>query len=263
MNPSPRVSSPRAGRGQDRPLARRASVRGVLSLLLVLSLGSGCASRRAVSGEWDPIEPVNRASFAFNDGLDIVLIEPTARGWRFVFREPGLGLWENFFTNLEFPIRFVGNLLQAELGRSGAELGRFTLNTTVGLAGFFDPASYFGIGIYREDVGQAVGVWGVGPGPYLMIPILGPSNGRDFFTGLIDGALLGPAGIARATVGRLNSRAQLIEDIEQAKLASLDYYAFVRNAYVTTRQRAVANIDPSAEPEDVSDDLYDLDELED
>lgn len=225
----------------------------------VLAFGASGATR---AEEWDPIEPANRAFFAFNDGFDTVLLEPAARGWRFVFRDTGLRLWDNFFTNLRFPIRFVGNLLQAELVQSGAEVGRFTLNTTVGLVGFFDPASRVGIGLYEEDIGQAVGSWGVGQGPYLMIPLLGPSNARDFVTGLMDGALQGPAGIADSTLGALNTRAILIEEIEEAQAASLDYYAFVRNAYVTTRRNAVANRETS-EPAPTDEDLYELDEDQD
>lgn len=209
--------------------------------------------------EWDPIEPVNRAFFAFNNGLDVVLIEPAARGWRFVLRKPGLRAVDRFFTNLEFPIRFVGNLLQLEIANSGKEVGRFVINTTVGVVGFFDPATRIGIGLYEEDVGQAVGHYGVGPGPYLMIPILGPSNPRDFVTGFVDSATLGPASIARSTLGLLNTRALYIDDIREAKAASLDYYSFVRNAYVTTRQARVDNRDPEQSKPN-TDDLYEIEE---
>ena len=212
--------------------------------------------------EWDPIEPVNRAFFAFNDGLDVVLLEPAARGWRFVLRPPGLRAVDRFFTNLEFPIRLVGNLLQLEVAQSGEEIGRFVVNTTVGIAGFFDPASRIGIGIHREDIGQAFGNAGIPPGPYLMIPILGPSNPRDFVGGVGDSALLFAASIARSTLGRLNTRALYIEEVREAKAASLDYYSFVRNAYVTTRQAAVENRDPEQTKPETDDDLYEIEEDE-
>jgi phospholipid-binding lipoprotein MlaA len=245
---------------------------------LVCALFSACASsgseatsysatanptRPVSSGplEWDPIQPVNRAFFAFNDGLDRVLLEPAARGWRFVLRPPGVRAVDRFFTNLEFPIRLLGNLLQLELANSGKEVGRFVVNTTVGVAGFFDPATRIGIGLYEEDVGQAFGRYGVPAGPYLMIPILGPSNPRDFVGGIADGATLGPVSIVRSTLGQLNTRALYIEEVREAKAASLDYYSFVRNAYVTTRQAQVDNRDPE-QSEPNTDDLYEIEEDE-
>ena len=230
---------------------------------LVCALLAACASsgtKPESDLEWDPIEPVNRAFFTFNDGVDKLILEPAARGWRFVLRDPGLRAVDRFFTNLEFPIRFVGNLLQAELVHSGQEVGRFALNTTVGIAGFFDPATRFGIPIWEEDIGQAFGHAGMPPGPYLMIPILGPSSPRDFVTGFADSALLFQAAIARTTIGTLNTRALRIEDVREARAASLDFYSFVRNAYVTTRQAQVENRDPEKAKSDASDDLYEIDE---
>jgi len=248
----------------SRARPRRAPIGLVLALALGSALTLAALSPRSAAAEeedleWDPIEPVNRALFAVNEGLDRVLVEPAARGWRFVLREPGLRAVDRFFTNLEFPIRLVGNLLQLRPVRAGEETGRFLVNTTIGVLGFFDPASSLGIGLYEEDVGQAFGSWGVPAGPYLMLPLLGPSGGRDLLTCFAYSALLGPASIARSTLGALNTRAQLIEEIEEAKLASLDYYSFVRNAYVTTRQALVEDRDPAEDTPEVDDDLYDLD----
>jgi len=238
-----------------RDLLRRALTGASLCAALVSPIGSGVQA-----DEWDPIEPVNRVSFAINDGLDLILIKPLAQGWAFVLRDPGVAAVDRFFVNLRFPVRLVGNLLQAELVHSTEETGRFVVNTTVGLLGFFDPASRLGIGLYEEDIGQAIGRWGIPAGPYLVVPLLGPSGGRDFFTGFADSALLGPASIAESTIGNINLRAQLLDEVEEAKLASLDYYAFVRNAYVTTRQAAVENRDPEEEPDEIDDDLYEIDE---
>jgi phospholipid-binding lipoprotein MlaA len=222
---------------------------------------AGTTPRVGAALEYDPIEPLNRGLFAFNNGLDVALLEPAARGWRFVLRPPGLRAVDRFFTNLEFPIRFVGNLLQLEVAHSGEEVGRFLINTTVGLVGFFDPASRIGLGLHEEDIGQALGSYGLPPGPYLVIPVLGPSNPRDFVTGLADGATLGPASIARSTLGLLNTRALFIDEIREAKAASLDYYSFVRNAYVTTRQAQVENRDPE-QSQPNTDDLYEIEEDE-
>jgi phospholipid-binding lipoprotein MlaA len=238
-------------------------LRSLLLGALVCAPLAACASTRNTADlEWDPIEPVNRPIFAFNDGLDSYVLEPVARGWRFVFRNPGMRAVDRFVTNLEFPVRFVGNLLQAELVQSGAEIGRFGVNTTVGVLGFFDPATRFGIGLYDEDLGQAVGSYGLPPGPYLMIPILGPSNPRDFVTGFGDGFVMWYGSIVRNTVGLINSRALLIEDIREAKQASLDYYTFVRNAYVTTREAKVQNRDADAVKPAADEDIYDLEDEE-
>jgi len=235
--------------------------RGALCGLLAVALSLCAAVRPArAADEWDPVEPVNRGFFAFNDFLDLILIEPAAKGWRFVLREPGLNAVDRFFTNLRFPIRLVGNLLQAEGGACVEETGRFIVNTTVGVVGFFDVASSVGIGLYEEDIGQAVGRWGIPAGPYLVAPLLGPSSGRDFITGFADSALLGPISIAQTTLGNLNTRALLIDEVAEAKLASLDYYAFVRNAYVTTRLAAVENRDPEEDTPAIDDDLYEIDE---
>jgi phospholipid-binding lipoprotein MlaA len=190
------------------------------------------------------------------------VIEPAAKGWRFILRGPGTRAVDRFFTNLEFPIRFVGNLLQAEGYQATEEFGRFLVNTTVGIAGFFDPATPLGLGIYEEDVGQAFGRYGVGPGAYLVVPLLGPSNVRDFIGGTADSALLGPASIARTTLGNLNTRALYIEDIAEAKKASLDYYAFVRNAYLTNRLALVENRDPEASKPGIDPSIYDVEEDE-
>jgi len=231
------------------------------SLFCVAGLSVATALPHAANAEeWDPIEPANRVFFAVNDGLDFILIKPLARGWIFVIREPGANAVDRFFTNLEFPIRFVGNLLQARWGDCGEETARFLVNSTVGIVGFFDLATGMGLDLNDEDIGQAVGTWGVGAGPYLMVPLLGPSNGRDFFTGFADSALLGPVSIVRSTVGNLNTRALLLDEVEEAKLASLDYYAFVRNAYVTTRQAQIEDRDPDRVLEDEGDDLYEIDE---
>jgi len=230
---------------------------GAAALASTLACASPSAGPSGPVAEYDPVEGLNRPFFSLNDGLDVYVIEPTAKGWRFILRGPGTRAVDRFFTNLEFPIRFVGNLLQAEGYHATEEFGRFLVNTTVGIAGFFDPATPIGLGLYEEDVGQAFGSWGIGPGAYLVIPLLGPSDVRDFIGGTADSALLGPASIARTTIGNLNSRALVIEEVDEIKEASLDYYAFVRNAYLTTRLALVENRDPEASKPQVNDSLYD------
>jgi phospholipid-binding lipoprotein MlaA len=167
----------------------------------------------------------------------------------------------NFFGNLRFPIVTINDVLQGKLKASAVDVGRFGVNTTVGVLGFFDPASGWGLEQHNEDFGQTLAVWGVPPGPYLVLPFLGPSNPRDA-TGLgvdtvfsvtpwfIDWYILAGARV----VDVVNERSFVLTEVENAKAASFDYYAFVRNAYV---QRRRALIQDSAEPStEENEDLY-------
>lgn len=230
-----------------------------LSLFLALPVS-------AAAEESDPLEPVNRKIFWFNEKLDRFLLEPAARGWDFVWPSFMRTGFTNFFTNLRFPVRFVGNVGQGEVRNSVDETARFIVNTTVGLAGFFDPATHRAhLVLHDEDFGQALGYWGVGAGPYLMLPIFGPSNPRDAVGLGVDTVLgSGPgyistgAAIALTTTNVVNLRANAIEDIEEARDASLDYYVFMRNAFMQRRREQIANGDGTSNPDE--DDLYD-DEL--
>ena len=137
----------------------------------------------------DPIEGVNRKSFALTKGAIDWLVRPLAAGWRWISPEPVRRSLDNFFFNLGYPGRLVSLLLQAELPEAGVETGHFVVNTTIGIAGFFDPAARIGIPTYRQDVGLAFASWGAGPGFYFVIPVLGPSSGRDGLGRLFDTAL--------------------------------------------------------------------------
>ncbi|MCP3985676.1 MAG: VacJ family lipoprotein, partial [bacterium] len=142
-------------------LLRRKSVVALATLWLVLSGSLGCATNGP-----DPYQGFNQGVFSFNEGLDKVVLEPVAKGWDFVlpgFVKSGVG---NFFDNLRMLRTMLNDLLQGKPGRSGADLGRFAVNTTVGIVGLFDPATPLGIPHYEEDFGQTLGVWGLGPGPY-------------------------------------------------------------------------------------------------
>src|SRR6185295_2330405 len=141
----------------------------------------GCATTRApVPPEnHDPLEGMNRGIFWFNDEVDQHVLEPVAEGWDKITSDAVKNSVSNFFQNLRFPINAVNNLLQGKPGQSASEVGRFAVNTTVGMFGFFDPASVWGLEPHHEDFGQTLGCWGVPPGPYLVLPLLGPSNPRD------------------------------------------------------------------------------------
>lgn len=196
--------------------------------------------------EYDPWQGLNRKIFVFNDRLDEWVLEPVAKGWDFVAPKPVERSIGNFFGNLRFPVDLVNNLLQGKGVEGAKTLGRFTINTLLGAGGFLDPASDLGLGPESEDFGQTLGVWGVPSGPYLVLPVLGPSSARDapalavdtaaaitpFF---IDGWIL----VGARVIDVVNTRARFLEAVSEAKAASLDYYTFVRNAYVQRRQAQV------------------------
>jgi phospholipid-binding lipoprotein MlaA len=215
--------------------------------------------------EWDPLEPVNRPIFRFNDGVDRWALEPVARGWDTIAADSVQDAVQNFFLNLRFPILFVNGILQADPHSAALSLSRFMANTTFGFLGFFDVASDWGLERQNEDFGQTLGRWGIPPGPFLMLPILGPSNPRDTVGLVADGYTavvplfvntfiwLG-SGVANS----INTRALYLEQIERARAASLDYYGFVRNAYMQRRAALVRN---ETLPDSEGDALYDTDFL--
>lgn len=212
-------------------------------------------------GSEDPLESVNRKVFWFNDQFDTYLLVPVAKGWDFVVPRPAQTSVSNFFANLRFPIDTVNNLLQGKPGNAATVAGRFAINTTVGLAGFFDPASSWGLEPHVEDFGQTLGRWGVGQGPYLVLPVLGPSTIRDG-TGLIVDIPLAVTpffvdwyySLAARTVELVNFRASILDQVKQAKEASFDYYSFVRNAYLQRRAGLVHDQAPMSESDQT--DLY-------
>jgi phospholipid-binding lipoprotein MlaA len=206
---------------------------------------------------------MNRGTFRFNEGADRWLVEPIAKGVDFVTPDPVERSIRKFFENSVFPIRFLNDLLQAKPVSAVEDLARFVVNTTVGVAGFFDPATGFGLEGHREDFGQTLGYWGVPPGPYLVLPLLGPSNPRDTIGLVADSAAVVypyfiPFWVSSAitTGDLLNRRSLALDEIAAEREAALDYYVAVRNAYVSYRENQVRD---SEEDEPDGDDLYYLD----
>lgn len=209
----------------------------------------------------DPLEPLNRGIFWFNDKADVYVLEPTARGWNFVLPEKMQTAIANFFENVRFPVVMINNLLQAKLVEASSDVGRFLINSTIGVAGFFDPASELGLERHNEDFGQTLGYWGVPAGPYLVAPLLGPTNLRDGAGRLVDGATaIYPLfaaiqyTIGATAVDTLNFRSQVLKQVRDAKEASLDYYVFVRDAYDQNRRARIK--DQADVEEEREEDLY-------
>src|SRR5262245_3087007 len=174
--------------------------------------------------ENDPLESFNRKIFWFNDKVDSYVLAPTAKGWNYVVPDEIQTCLTNFFYNLRFPIQTVNDLLQGKVQRAASDVGRFFVNTTVGVAGFFDPASSVGLDFQWEDFGQTLGWWGVGTGPYLVLPILGPSDIRDGGGLIFDTAasitpffVNGYYLFAARSVDLVNTRAIYADTIEKAK----------------------------------------------
>jgi phospholipid-binding lipoprotein MlaA len=239
-----------------------------LAALLLLGAWVGCATPSAPVSESDPLQSANRPIFAFNLKVDDWILRPVARGWTFVTPEGVRIAFDKFFTNLAFPVRFVTNLGQGEVVHSGSEVGRFLLNTTVGIAGFFDPASHLGMQRYDEDFGQMFGRWRIASGPYWVLPLIGPSNPRDTVGWVFDTALnlrtwLFPY-FTGSTVYLVNERALADQQIQASREAAFDYYIFVRDAYLQRRRaqildRGEVELEPALES-DATEDLYELDE---
>jgi phospholipid-binding lipoprotein MlaA len=236
------------------------------SALACASGGAGPERATVAEPDADPWQRGNRRVFAFNEGADRWVIAPLARGWTLITPETVRVHLGQFFANLAFPRWLVNDLLQGDAPQAGRDLGRFVVNTTVGIAGFFDPASRLGLTTRNEDFGQTLGVWGLGPGNYVMLPIFGPSNVRDTAAFPLDLAL--NAGnvtyfldvfVPVLPVQMVNQRALVSEDLDEARATALDFYSFVRNAYLQRRRAQIEN-EAESRDEPVADDLYEVPE---
>lgn len=200
----------------------------------------------------DPLEPVNRAFFHFNDKLYFWVLKPVATGYKAVIPEDGRIGVHNFFSNVTTPIRLVNCLLQAKFKGAGNETARFALNTTLGIAGFFDPAKKtFKIEKQEADFGQTLGIWGIGPAFYINWPILGPSNVRDT-VGYVGDLFFDPrtylayyfvvAEIVNTgtwVLDKVNETSLTLGEYENLKKAALDPYIALREAYSQYRQNKI------------------------
>jgi phospholipid-binding lipoprotein MlaA len=193
----------------------------------------------------DPLEPVNRFFFYFNDRLYFLVLKPTATLYSHLLTKDIRICIGNAFANILAPVRVVGNVLQGKMGNATIELQRFVLNSTIGVAGLADVAkNEFKLRPREEDLGQTLGFYGAGPGPYINWPILGPSNVRDSI-GMLGDLFLDPlnylAGniyVRAAIYGgeKVNYTSLTVGDYELFKETSLDPYTAVRDAYQQFRQ---------------------------
>lgn len=221
---------------------------------LLVAAMTGCAAQpqpAAVSVQpvepGDPLEPVNRKVFAVNQVLDRIVLKPLAESYVAIVPNQGRDALRRVLDNMKEPTLFFNNALQGELGRAEITLGRFAINTTVGLGGLFDVASGWDLPRQPTDFGQTLYVWGVPSGPYMVLPVLGPSNPRDAIGNGVD-AYADPASllsqidaiseitIARFVAGGIDQRARVLDDLDQLQKNSLDFYAQLRS--VSQQHRA-------------------------
>ncbi|OIP35584.1 MAG: hypothetical protein AUK27_03895 [Deltaproteobacteria bacterium CG2_30_66_27] len=194
----------------------------------------------------DPIEPVNRGIFYVNEKLYHWVFKPVAKGYRYVVPEGVRVAVHNFFLNLGTPIRVANTLLQGKFKATGTELARFTINSTIGIAGLFDPAKKWNLYRKDEDTGQTLGVYGLGHGMYVVLPVLGPSSARDA-VGFVGDTFLDPMTYipnTEAAIGAYAVRSETnlsfkIEEIDDLIDASVDPYVAVRDAYLQNREKRV------------------------
>ncbi|HLY46178.1 MAG TPA: VacJ family lipoprotein [Stellaceae bacterium] len=232
----------------------------VLPGLLVAGLAiSGCAAPAASGGPQtaqasegfiDPYEDTNRSIFEFNQGVDRNVLVPVSKAYRTVVPPPMRQSLHDFMQNLNGPVILVNDVLQGQLGLAGNTLARLVVNTTVGVGGMFDVATRVGIPYHSNDLGVTLATWGFADGPYIMLPVLGPSTARDT-VGMVGDSFADPgdyvagqnhylwAAVARSAVSGVDERSRNIETLADIEKTSLDYYATIRSLY---RQRRQAQI---------------------
>jgi phospholipid-binding lipoprotein MlaA len=228
-----------------------ARIKSVAVAMAAAGLLAGCATS---GNPKDPIEGFNRAMFAFNEGLDTVIIKPVATGYDAVLPSPIKTGVTNFFSNIEDIFIGVNNLLQGKVPEAFSDLGRVVINSTVGLLGVIDFASDAGLEKHDEDFGQTFGRWGVGNGAYVVIPVFGSRTARDT-VGLILDSAVDPVGDHKprgtrnaALVLRLvNKRANLLAADKVIEEAALDKYSYMRDAYLQRRRNLIHDGNPPRE----------------
>ena len=198
--------------------------------------------------DYDPWESFNAKTFSLNfNYIDHYGLKPAAKVWSDVFPQPVRRSLANAFYNLAMPVRFVNQVLQTRFPAAGEELARFVVNTTVGVVGLFDPASHLGLKKNQADSGETLALYGVRPGPYLVLPLLQPLTVRDA-VGYAADSLMDPlswfitpigADFGRSAAYQINERAENMTMYNDVEETSLDLYAAVRNGYLQRRRKAI------------------------
>jgi phospholipid-binding lipoprotein MlaA len=231
------------------------------SLLILTMLLAGCA---AAHNPEDPLEPLNRGVYRFNDALDKAILKPAAKGYSAVMPTTGKIMVSNFFSNLDDIIVTANDLLQFKLVQGFSDGMRFVVNSTIGVFGLIDVASTGGLNKHDEDFGQTLGKWGIGSGPYLVIPIIGPSTVRDgigFYTDLYLDPMYYINDMSTRNLvylaQKVTLRAGLLDQEKVMDAAQIDRYEFLRDIYLLRRKSQVydGNLPRRKYDDDESDDI--------
>ena len=229
-------------------LSRAGTLLALLGAALFLA---GCAGTPETGDPRDPFEGFNRKVHAFNTDFDRAIGKPMAETYQLVTPQPVDTAVTNFFGNLGDLAILLNNLLQGKVGDAASDGGRVAVNTTFGILGFIDVASPMGLEAHNEDFGQTFGYWGIGPGPYLVLPFLGPYTVRDavgWYVGTYADPVWAvddePTRNALIALRLLDLRADLMRTTNIVETASLDQYSFIRDAYLQRRQYLVYDGDP-------------------
>jgi len=233
------------------------------TLLAALLLATLSLSACATAPEEDPLEGYNRAMHSFNTAVDQTIIGPVAKGYRYITPNPLRERIGNFSDNLREPLNMVNAFLQGDFEQGMVSFWRFAINSTIGIFGIHDVAATAGLAERREDFGQTLGAWGTGSGPYIVLPILGPSNGRDV-VGRVTDWFLDPFSYALQSNERiwlgvgeaLVERERLIDPIDDIYESSLDHYVTFRSVYGQHRDAQIANRNSEFDKSDESPSEY-------
>jgi phospholipid-binding lipoprotein MlaA len=225
------------------------------------------SARAAFNEANDPLEPLNRDVFAVNQAVDKAVLKPVAKTYRTVFPEFLRDSLRHLLDNLNQPVVFANDVLQGGFVRAGTTAARFTLNSTFGLAGLLDVATKWGVPAQTGDFGQTLYVWGVSSGPYLVLPLLGPSNPRDGIGMAVDGYAdplrflasdnrISKANVARFVADGIDMRSRHIEDLEDVEKNSIDFYAQMRSLTRQERTKELNSARAASPNAPTNPDLY-------
>jgi phospholipid-binding lipoprotein MlaA len=240
--------------------SRRSALAATTALALFATIG-GCAPRPPANDPdaleeykqtHDPLEPTNRVLFAINNGIDAVILRPVAVGYNYAVPEPVRTHVHNVLTNLSSPVVLANDMMQGKSHRAGDTLMRFVINSTLGLGGMFEVADGWGYPYHSNDFGLTMAIWGIPEGPFLFLPVLGPSDPRDAVGVGADiamdpitwlpGNLATNLGYVRFGMTAVDTRAGLLGTLDKIEAQALDPYATLRSLYRQSRQSKVDDI---------------------
>ena len=232
---------------------------------MFLILTSGCAyQNELINDPIDPLESRNRSIYAFNENLDKAILEPAADGYDYITPNILQKGFNNFFGNLNYPVTIINQALQGNIAESLQDTLRFTINSTLGVFGLFDPATSMGLTEHDEDFGQTLAVWGMKEGPYLMLPFFGPKTLRSLAGDLTDG-LFNPLlhindtnlKIKTNLINILQDRSDL-STLEEELDNSFDPYQYIKDSYMQNREYKINNGNIIEDDEEVDFDFDDF-----